>query len=72
MKYLTAWEAHTGSVHKWLQSLLDSDDAQPTDIVWRGPDGGYAVHTGGGWPDEEDGTAEYIDSGTVQEWLDEK
>jgi len=64
MNYLTAWEAHTGSVFAWLQQLLDAGDVAENDVVWSGPDGSYAA---GDWPSEDD--AEMTDSGTVGEWL---
>jgi len=71
MYHLTAWAAHTGSVTKWLNELLESGDITPTDIVWMGDDGSYAV--GSDWPtaDDFDNDTEMTDKGTVAEWTED-
>ncbi len=69
MRYMTAWEAYTGSVRGWLKGLLEAGEITPADTVWQGPDGSYGV----GEPTLEDEESfedlEMVEAGMVSEWL---
>lgn len=70
MNYLSAWAAYTGSVNDWLKSLMESGEVDEHSTVWGGADGSYAV--GDDYDPEtfEEETTDYVDRGTVGEWLD--
>ncbi len=69
VRYMTAWEAHTGSIRGWLKNLLANGEITPDDIVWQGPDGSYGV----GSPTLEDEESfedlEMVEAGKVSEWI---
>jgi hypothetical protein len=69
MKYLTAWQAYSGSVTRWLRGLLESGEIDLNSTVWGGADGSYAV--GDDYdPEEFEQNTEYTDSGNVSKWVE--
>lgn len=69
MHTATGWQYGTASIAKWLEQLLEAGEIDSRDIVWAGPDGGYAV--GEGTIEEEESIVDYVDEGSVSEWLEE-
>lgn len=67
MKYISAWEIHTGSLSSILQSAVDNGEIKESDIVWNGPGGDSVVAASAYDVEEEYG--EYVDGGQVSEYL---
>jgi hypothetical protein len=67
--YISAWEIHTDGLRQIIQQALESEKIAKNDIVWRGPDGSVVVALDPSSLDEE--YAEYVDRGTVEEYLDD-
>jgi len=63
--YISAWQAHTGSIAEAMEKAVEAGAIRLNDVVWAGPSGDIII--GDDAYDED--YAEYLDSGTVQEYL---
>lgn len=70
MNRISSCELFAKGTYTALQNAIERGDITATDTVWRGPDGSVAVGT---FPDVDSEVeyADFTDSGTVREWLDE-
>ena len=68
-KYISAWEIHTGSLRNILAKAVSDGEIATDDIVWNGPAGDSVVAATAFEIEEE--YAEYLDGGTVEEYLDD-
>ena len=67
--YVSAWQAHTGSIGSILENARNAGDINDSDTVWAGPSGDYVIAASPADLDED--YADYSDSGTVSEFIPE-
>jgi len=67
--YISGWEIHTRGLRQIITTAFWEGKIATDDIVWRGPSGDAYIGTMTASIEEEH--SEYVDSGLVNEYLEE-